>query len=421
MFGAMFLLIVIGMPIAFGMGFATLACLWYYSAVPLIVLPQRVVVNLDSYFMLAIPLFILAGYLMETGGISERIIRLASALVGFLRGGLAQVVIVATVIFSGLSGSSVADTAAIGSVMIPTMVRRGYPRAFSTALVASAGGMGILIPPCITMIIYGLLSDTSVGQLFLAGFLPGFLMAGGMMLITYVLARRRKFPVERQFSLTELYQAARGAALPLLMPIIIMGGILGGIFTVTESAAVAVFYGFFLSVVVYREIRLRELPTIFVKTAVTTGVVTVLLALSGAFAWVLGRERIPQQIAEFIGGMSSSPLFFLAMVNVLLLIAGCVMDGAAILILFVPILVPIAVNLGVDLVHFGIVVTANIGIGMITPPVGITLFTACGIGEVSISEVTKPLLPFIAMLMATLLLITYWPGFTLLLPRLFFK
>jgi len=223
MFGAMFLLIVIGMPIAFGMGFATLACLWYYSAVPLIVLPQRVVVNLDSYFMLAIPLFILAGYLMETGGISERIIRLASALVGFLRGGLAQVVIVATVIFSGLSGSSVADTAAIGSVMIPTMVRRGYPRAFSTALVASAGGMGILIPPCITMIIYGLLSDTSVGQLFLAGFLPGFLMAGGMMLITYVLARRRKFPVERQFSLTELYQAARGAALPLLMPIIILG------------------------------------------------------------------------------------------------------------------------------------------------------------------------------------------------------
>jgi len=420
LFGAMLVLILANMPIAFSIGVSTLVSLWLHTPVPPLVIPQRILVSLDSYVMLSIPLFILAGYLMETGGISEKIVRLANALVGFIRGGLAMVVIVATIIFSGLSGSSVADTAAIGSVMIPTMTRRGYSREFSTAVVAAAGGMGILVPPCILMIIYAMLTETSIAQLFAAGFLPAAIMGGGMISITYAIARRRNFPVEAYFSPREVVEAARSAFFPLMMPVIILGGILLGVFTVTESAAVAVLYGFLLTVVVYRQIHLRDLPAIFVKTAVTTGVVALLIAVSTAFGWVMGRERIPHMIAEFIGGISSSPVIFLLATNVLLLITGTFMDGAAAIILMVPILWPIGSALGIHPIHFGIVLTANVGIGMVTPPFGLTLFTACGIGEVGIADIFKDLLPFIAVMIAALLVITYWPAMTLFVPRLLF-
>jgi C4-dicarboxylate transporter DctM subunit len=420
LFGMMLALIIAAIPIAFAIGIATLASLWLYTSVPLLVIPQRILVSLDSYVMLSIPLFILAGYMMETGGISEKIVRLAYALVGFIRGGLAMVVIVATVIFSGLSGSSVADTAAIGSVMIPTMTRRSYPKAFATAVVAAAGGMGILVPPCILMIIYAMLTETSVAQLFAAGFLPALLMAACMILLTYTIARRRDFPVEARFSLREVVEAARSAFFPLLMPVIILGGILLGIFTVTESAAVAVVYGFILTVGVYRQIRIRDLPGLFVKTATTTGVVALLIAVSTAFGWVMGRERIPHMIAEFIGSISGSAAVFLLAVNILLLVTGTFMDGAAAIILMVPILWPIGSALGIDPIHFGIVLTANVGIGMVTPPFGLTLFTACGIGEVGISDIFKDILPFIAIMIAALLLITYWPTMTLFIPRLVF-
>ncbi len=421
LFGLLAIFLLANMPIAWAMAISTVIPLWLMTSVPLVVVPQRIVVSLDSYPMLAIPLFVVAGYLMETGGISEKIIRLASALVGSIRGGLAMVVIVGTILFSGLSGSSVADTAAIGSIMIPSMTRRGYPREFSTAVVTAAGGMGILIPPCITMIIYGMLADTSVGQLFAAGLLPGFLMGTGLIALTYVIARRQGFPVEGQFSLREVLDAARVAFLPLLMPVIIMLGILSGAFTATESAAVAVIYGFFLSVVVYREIKLRDLAGILVRSAVTTGVVSLMIATSTLFAWVMARERIPQLIAEAIGSVSNSPVVFLLMINVLFLITGCIMDGAAALIVLVPILAPIGFALGIHPVHLGIVLVANVGIGMVTPPVGLCLFTACGISGIGISRVFKPLLPFIAMMIATLLLITYWPALTLFVPRLLFN
>ena len=421
LFGMMLVLIILNMPIAFAIGISTLASLWLHTPIPALVIPQRILVSLDSYVMLSIPLFILAGYLMDSGGISEKIVRLANALVGFIRGGLAMVVIVATVIFSGLSGSSVADTAAIGSVMIPTMTRRGYSREFATALVAAAGGMGILVPPCILMIIYAMLTETSIAQLFAAGFLPAFIMGGSMILITYGIARKRGFPVEASFSFREVLDAARSAVFPLMMPVIILGGILLGVFTVTESAAVAVLYGFILTVGVYRQIRLRDLPAIFVKTAVTTGVVAFLIAVSTAFGWVIGRERIPHMIAEFIGSIAGSPAMFLLAVNVLLLITGTFMDGAAAIILMVPILWPIGSALGIHPIHFGIVLTANVGIGMVTPPFGLTLFTACGIGKVGIADIFKDLLPFIAVMIVALLLITYWPSMTLYIPRLLFE
>ncbi len=420
MFGLLILLIVSNMPVAFAMGMATIVPLWALSEVPLIVIPQRIIVSLDSYPMLAIPLFVFAGFLMETGGISEKIIRLASAIVGFIRGGLAMVVILATILFSGLSGSSVADTAAIGSVMIPSMTRRNYPKEFATAVVAAAGGMGILIPPCITMIIYGMVANTSVGQLFVAGFLPGFLMGVGLIVLTYIVARKRGLPVENVFSMRELIDATKSAFLPLLMPIIIMGGILSGVFTATESAAVAVIYGLILTVI-YREIGLRDLPGILVNAAVTTGIVALLIAMSTAFSWAIAYERIPHMIATFIGDTAGSKIAFLLLINILFLITGSFMDGAAAIILLVPILAPIGESLGIHPVHLGIILVANIGIGMITPPVGICLFTACGISGVGITRVFKPLLPFIVMMISMLLLITYWPAFTLFLPRLFFN
>ena len=420
MFGLLILLIVSNMPVAFAMGMATIVPLWALSEVPLIVIPQRIIVSLDSYPMLAIPLFVFAGFLMETGGISEKIIRLGSAIVGFIRGGLAMVVILATILFSGLSGSSVADTAAIGSVMIPSMTRRRYPKAFATAVVAAAGGMGILIPPCITMIIYGMVANTSVGQLFVAGFLPGFLMGVGLIVLTYIVARKRGLPVENVFSMRELIDATKSAFLPLLMPIIIMGGILSGVFTATESAAVAVIYGLILTVI-YREIGLRELPGILVNASVTTGIVALLIAMSTAFSWAIAYERIPHMIATFIGDTAGSKIAFLLLINILFLITGSFMDGAAAIILLVPILAPIGESLGIHPVHLGIILVANIGIGMITPPVGICLFTACGISGVGITRVFKPLLPFIVMMISMLLLITYWPAFTLFLPRLFFN
>jgi C4-dicarboxylate transporter DctM subunit len=421
LFAIMLVLIVVNTPVAFAIGMATLASLWLHTSVPAVVVPQRVLVSLDSYVMLSIPLFILAGYLMETGGISERIVRLANALVGFIRGGLAMVVIVATVLFSGLSGSSVADTAAIGSVMIPTMARRGYSREFSTAVVAAAGGMGILVPPCILMIIYAMLTETSIAQLFAAGFLPAAIMAGGMIASTYLVARRRDFPVEASFSVREVVAAARRAFFPLMLPVIILGGILLGVFTVTESAAVAVLYGFFLTVVVYREVHIRDLPAICIKTALTTGIVALLIAMSAAFGWVMGRERIPHMAAEFIGTVAGSPVAFLLAVNLLLLLTGTFMDGAAAIILMVPILAPIGTALGIHPIHLGIVLTANVGIGMVTPPFGLTLFTACGIGGVGIGDVFRDLLPFIAVMIVALLLITYWPTMTLFIPRLLWR
>jgi C4-dicarboxylate transporter DctM subunit len=331
---------------------------------------------------------------------------------------MGMVVVLSTMLFSGISGSSTADTAAIGSVMIPTMVKRGYKPEFATALVASAGGTGILIPPCILMVIYGLLTNTSVAALFIAGILPGTFMGVSMLMFVYFIAKREGLPVENRFSFKVMLQSFVQSIPPLLMPVIIIGGILGGIFTVTEAAVVAVLYGFFISVVAYRELKFRDLPRIFMDAGVTTGIVMFVVGAASLFAWLITSAQIPANITKALSSISTSPFFFLFLVNILYLFLGSFFEVTAALIMTIPVLLPVAANYGIDPVHLGIVLVANLGIGLITPPIGVCLYVACGISGLSIDKVIVPLLPFLATMIFCLLVITYFPWLTMYLPRL---
>lgn len=408
----------LGIPIAVALGGSSAISLLFFTDLPIALLVQRIYVGLDSFPLLAAPLFILAGGLMETGGISLRITHLASAIIGHVRGGLGMVVVLGTMIFSGISGSSTADTAAIGSTMIPTMVRRGYSPAFATAIVAAAGGTGILIPPCILMVIYGLLTNTSVAALFLGGLLPGLFMGFSMMIAVWLMARRQGLPVEANFSAKAVVQTATRAGWALLMPVIIIGGILFGIFTVTEAAVVAVVYGFVIAKFVYRELAWRDVLKVLIDSGATTGAVMLVVGMAGIFAWLLTSEQIPLLVANWLVGISTDPKFFLLLVNVILLITGAFFEETALLIMSVPILMPLIARYGLDPVHFGVVMTANLGIGLVAPPVGVCLFVACGISKVPLEAVIRPLLPLIGVMIATLMLITYWPELTLFLPKL---
>jgi len=411
-------LMAVSVPIGISMGLASMAAILYKGGMPLTILAQKMFTGLDSFPLLAVPFFILAGCFMETGGISARLVRFASVLVGHVRGGLAHVVIVGTIFFSGVSGSSAADTAAIGSIMIPSMVKRGYPRPLSTAIVAAAGGMGVNIPPCIIMVLYGIAANVFIGYLFAAGFIPGFISGLALMVMVYFIAKRDGLPKETKASLREMLIAARDAVPPLLMPIIILGGILTGVFTATESAVIAVVYGVILSMFVYQELHVRDVPRILVTSAKLTGMVMLVVGMSTTFAWIVTVERVPQMITEWILAATQNPWVFLLFTNVLMLIVGMFIDATPAMITFTPILYPIAQKLGIDPVHFGIVMVTNLGVGFVTPPVGSCLFVASAIGETTIDEVFKPLLPFLAVMIVALILITYWPGMTLFIPRL---
>jgi C4-dicarboxylate transporter, DctM subunit len=411
-------LMALSFPIGISMGLASAGAILYKGGMPLTILAQKMFTGLDSFPLLAVPFFVLAGLFIETGGISARLVRFASVLVGHIRGGLAQVVIVATIFFSGVSGSSAADTAAIGSIMIPSMVKRGYPRPLATAIVAAAGGMGVNIPPCIIMVLYGIAANTSIGYLFAAGFLPGFLSAVALMIMVYFVAKREQLPREVQPAFREVVKAGVSAIPPLLMPIIILGGILTGIFTATESAVVAVVYGVFLSMGVYRELHLRDVPGLLVNAARLTGMIMLVVGMSTTFAWIVTVERVPQMITEFVLSLSPGPWAFLLFTNVLMLIVGMFIDATPAMITFTPILYPIALKLGIDPVHFGIVMVTNLGVGFVTPPVGMTLYVATAIAGIRIDQVVRPLLPFVAVMIAALLSITYWPDMILVIPKL---
>ena len=411
------LAMVIGIPIAVALGGASALALLFYTDLPITLMVQRIYVGLDSFPLLAAPLFILAGGLMETGGISLRITHLAGALIGHVRGGLGMVVVLGTMIFSGISGSSTADTAAIGSTMIPTMVRRGYSPAFATAVVAAAGGTGILIPPCILMVIYGLLTNTSVAALFLAGVLPGLFMGISMMVAVWWMAKRQGLPVEASFSVGAVATAAGRAGWALLMPLIIIGGILLGIFTVTEAAVVAVVYGFIIAKFVYRELGWSDVYRVLVNSGATTGAVMLVVGMAGIFAWLLTSQQVPLSVANWLAGISTETWFFLLLVNITLLITGAFFEETALLIMSVPILMPLMARYNVDPVHFGVVMTANLGVGLVAPPVGVCLYVACGISGTPLEAVFRPLLPLLAVMIGTVILITYWPELTLYLPR----
>ena len=411
----------ISVPIAFSMGLASILGLLIKGNIPLVVIPQKIFTGSDSFPLLAVPFFILAGTLMDTGGISLRLVRLAQSLVGHFRNGLGMVSIVSEIFFSGISGSTAADTAAIGSILIPAMNQAGYTPRRATAIVCASCGMGILVPPCVAMVVYGGIANTSIGALFAAGFLPAFVMASALMLQLHIQARRAGVLPVPWPGIKPLGRAFKEAILALFMPIIIFGGILGGVCTPTEAAVLAVAYGLLISIFIYREIDLKKLGEILVETAVVTGKVMLMVGMASVFAWILTREQVPQALAGLVQSLGGGKILFLLVINLSFLFLGAVLEGVPALIMTVPILLPIAHQFGIDPIHFGIILIANMGTGLFLPPVGLGVFIGCSIGKVSVSEVAGPLLPYLAVNFATVLLITYWPWLTMVLPNLLFK
>jgi len=408
-------------PIAFSMGLSSIVGLLLKGDIPLIILPQKIFTGCDSFPLLAVPLFILAGALMDTGGISLRLVNLAQALVGHFRNGLGMVSIVSEIFFSGISGSTAADTAAIGSIMIPAMTQAGYSPARSTAIVCAACSMGILVPPCIAMVVYGGVANTSVGALFAGGFLPAFLMAAALMVQFNIQARRSGWAPGHFGGVKPLLKAFKESLLALFMPIIIFGGILGGICTPTEAAVLAVVYGLVVSMFVYREITLKQLRDLLLETGVVTGQVMIMVGMATVFGWILTREQVPQAMAGVINYLGGGRVLFLLLINICFLFLGAILEGVPALIMTVPILLPLATQFGIDPVHFGIMLIANMGIGLFLPPIGLGVFIACSIGKITVSEIASPLIPYLAVNFATVLLITYWPWLTMVIPSLLFR
>lgn len=417
-FFALFIIfMIVALPIAFSMGAAGVI-FFSLNDVPLNAIAQKILTGTDSFVLLAIPLYILAGELMEGGGISRRILDLAGAIVGHIRGGLGHVVVVATMIMSGISGSSTADTAAIGSSMIPSMIRKGYAREQAVAIIAAAGGMDVLIPPCINMIVLGGVANLSVAHLFFAGILPAVVMALGLMSIIYVQAKKQNVPLEPRHSSKELWVAFKDSFWALLIPVIILGGIKAGWFTATEGAVVAVIYSALISLFIYHEITFKDIPDILLRSVRMSGVILFLTGMSTLFAWITAREQIPVLLMNFITGISSEPWVFLLITNIVLLIIGSVLEGAPAIIILVPLFMPVALKLGIDPIHYGTVMIANIGVGFLLPPVGICLLVACSVGKIDVGKVVKPITPFFICMVVSLLLITYIPAISLFLPKM---
>jgi len=412
------LTLALGVPVAFCLGLTSLAAL-VAADVPLKLMAQRMFTGIDSFPLMAVPFFVLAGELMNRGGTTRRIIDFANVLVGRIPGGLAHTNVVASMFFGGISGSAVADAAAIGTILVPGMVRKGFPAGFSAALTAAASTMGPIIPPSIFMVIMGVTTGLSIGGLFACGFLPGALMGLSMMVMSYVIAVRRKFPRETEpFSLPRLWRAFVSAGPALLSPVIILGGILGGIFTATEAAAVAVLYAFILGRFVYREMSFSELKSIFVHSGVTTAVLLLIIGTANIFAWVLTSEQIPTRIAEAMLSLTSSHFLILLIINVLLLLVGMFEEGGATIIILAPTLLKVAQAVGVDPLHFGFIMVFNIVVGLLTPPLGVCLFVVCGVTGLPFTRIVRAVTPFIILELALLMVVTYVPDLILFVPRL---
>jgi len=411
--GVIILLTILSVPIGFALSITTILFLLWKGTTSLSVVPLNLFSGASSFPLLAIPLFILAGGLMETSGISLRLVNMANSLVGFIRGGLAMVTVVATMIQSEISGSSVADAAAIGNVVIPAMEKRGYPRALSAAIVSNAASAAILIPPSIPMIIYAWMAEVSVAKLFFAGFLPGFLAGGAMMALSYYYARKYNLPVEQRFSIQQVGRSTVQAFWALFIPLVIWGGIFLGIATATEVAAFAVLAAFIIGTFIYRELPAREIARVLKDSTGQTAVVMLIVASSAVLAWYLTSEQIPQKFARIILETTSNKFLILFFLNIFFLIAGMFLHSAAAIILIVPIVMPLIRQIGVDPIHFGIIVTINLGVGQQTPPVATVLFTTAAIARLPFWEVFKAGWPFTVVLALVTLLVTYVPWLSL--------
>ena len=411
--GVIVLLTVINVPIGYALSIATILAILWTGAASLSVVPLNLFSGASSFPLLAIPLFILAGGLMETSGISQRLVNLAQSLVGFVRGGLAMVTVVATMIQSEISGSSVADAAAIGKVVIPAMEKRGYPRALSAAIVSNAASAAILIPPSIPMIIYAWMAEVSIAKLFFAGFLPGFIAGAMMMALAYYYARKYNLPVEQKFSVREVGRSTVNAFWALLIPVVIWVGILGGIATATEVAALAVVSALLIGVLIYRELNGRQTLSILKDSVGQTASVMLIVASSAVLGWFLTSEQVPQKFARLILETTDNRILILIFLNLFFFVAGMFLHSAAAIILIVPIVLPLVRQIGVDPIHFGIIVTINLGVGQQTPPVATVLFTTAAIARISFWDVFRVGWPFTAVLALVTLLVTYVPWISL--------
>jgi tripartite ATP-independent transporter DctM subunit len=412
-------LMVLGTPLFISMGFSCLVYLWANGEI-LLSIPQRLTATANSFPLLAAPFFMLTGMAMNTAGITKRIYDFAECLAGRFRGGLAHVNVIGSVIFAGMSGSAVADAAGLGTIEIKAMTDEGYPLAFSAAVTAASATIGPIIPPSVPLLIYGVIADVSIGRLFAGGFIPGLLMAAALMIQIRWMAEKRGFgahpaPTFRQFATT-----TRKALLSLMTPVILFGGMMIGVFTPTEAAFAAAVYALILGLFIYRELSWRDLPKLFLDTVETNAVVLMLVMTAALFGWVLARAQAPQMLGALILGTSRSPLIILFMINVFLLIVGCFMEALAALIILIPVFMPVIKAVGIDPVHFGLVVVLNLMIGTLTPPVGIVLFVVARVAKLPFEEVTRATAPFLIPLVIVLILITVFPELVLFLPRVIF-
>ncbi len=413
------LLLVLGIPIAFVLGISSFIYLWK-TQMPSVLVAQRVFVGLDNFLLLAVPLFILAGKLMNASGITRRLVDFFYILIGHIRGGLAYVNIIASIFFAGITGAGAADTAAIGSIMIPAMKKEGYTPEYSAAVTAISSTIGPTIPPSIAMVVYGAIAEASIAKLFLAGFIPGLLLGFGQLVVAAYYARSQKFPVRQKIlSIRTVTKGFFNTILAILMPVILLGGILSGVFTPTEAAGVAVFYALVVGFFIYRELTIPDFLNILYETSVLTGTILIILAMAHLFGWILAAETVPEIVAKAMTSITKNRILILLMINLLLLFVGTIMETLAAIILLTPILLPLAHSIGLDPVHFGIIVTVNLNIGLATPPLGVCLIVASPIAKVPLERIALSAVPFLIASIAVLLMITYVPQLVMLLPNLF--
>jgi C4-dicarboxylate transporter, DctM subunit len=409
---AIFLLL--SVPIGIALGLSSLVTILYSGSLPLEFLAKELITSVDSFPLMAVPFFILAGEIMGKGGISDRLFRVANSLVGNKTGGFAIATIITCMFFAAISGSGPATVAAIGGIMIPAMVRQGYDKRFATAVVCAAGSLGVIIPPSIPMVIYGVVGSVSIANMFIAGILPGLLVGFALIIYAYFYSKKMGYTgLPEKTSLSNIAKAVWDAKWALLIPVIILGGIYGGIFTPTEAAVIAVVYGLLAGLVFYRELKIKDLPSVFANSALTTATILIIVGTATAFGRFLTIERIPDQVAQAMLAISESPIVIILLITLLLLIVGCFMDTLAAIIILTPILLPIAVSIGYDPIHFGIIMVLNLAIGFITPPLGVNLFVGSGISGLSIEALSKAIVPFFLVMLLTLFIVIFLPQISL--------
>ncbi|WP_235040601.1 TRAP transporter large permease [Vreelandella profundi] len=416
---SLLILFATGVPIAISILLASIIGIEFFSRLPLVMVPQQLFVGLDNFPLMAIPFFILAGNLMAAGGISSRLVDLAKSIVGGVQGGLAMTCVLTCMMFAAVSGSSVATTFAIGAILIPAMVKHGYPKPLAASIQASSAELGVLIPPSIPLILFGVSTDTSIGQLFIAGIGPGILIGSALLLFLYVFCKLRGFGLEDSKGRTNFVTAFQRAWAAMLMPIVVIGGIYGGVFTPTEASAVAVFYALVVGAC-YRELKLAELMPVLRQSVISTAAVMLIIAAAALFSFLISRSGLPVHVAAWVTAVFDSPWAFLLAVNALLLVVGMFIETGAAILVLAPILTPIAMQFGIHPVHFGLVMVVNLALGMITPPLGVNLFAACAVAKISIDQMLPWLVQFVLVVLVCLMMITYMPWISMGLVNIFY-